>query len=75
MLFRTLLDDLGLTLRHARRAKAFYASAVLTRRWASLHGNRKAGHDEATTPSRRLMTTAGNSARTWFSLVADPTGT
>ena len=30
MLFRTLLDDLGLTLRHARRAKAFYASAVLT---------------------------------------------
>ncbi|RPI49680.1 MAG: hypothetical protein EHM55_23205 [Acidobacteria bacterium] len=30
MLFRTSLYDLRLTLRHAGRAKAFYASAVLT---------------------------------------------
>ncbi len=30
MLFRTSLHDLRLTLRHAGRAKAFYASAVLT---------------------------------------------
>ena len=30
MLFRTWLTDLRLTLRHAGRSKAFYASAVLT---------------------------------------------
>ena len=30
MLFRTSLDDLRLALRHVGRAKAFYASAVLT---------------------------------------------